>query len=373
MRRILFLSGAIVVCDTMFFAALTPLLPGYAEEFGLSKAGAGFLQAAYPLGTFVGSIPSGYAAARFGPKPTAIVGLLLIAATSILFGIADSIVVLDVARFVQGLASACAWTAAFTWLVAVAPAARRGQMIGSVLGVAIAGALFGPVLGGLGSLLGTGPVFGVVGLVALAVAGYAFVQRKPPPGEKQRIEHLLHALGDRRLLGGFWLVALPGLLFGTLTVLAPLRLDELGIGALGIGAVFLVATGLEAIISPVMGRVSDRRGTRHAVTLALMASAVGSALLPWPQRAAVFVVVAVAAACSFGMFWTPAMTLLTSSAERLGLAVAWVFALSNLAWAPGQGIGSAVGGALAQATSDAVPYLMLTGACLVTLVAVRRA
>ena len=357
----------------MFFAALTPLLPGYAEQFDLSKAGAGVLQAAYPLGALVGSLPSGYAAARFGAKPTAVTALALIAGTSLVFGVADSIVVLDLARFVQGFAGACAWTATFTWLVRQAPAERRGQLIGTVLGLAIAGALFGPVLGGLGSLLGTGPVFGAVGLVSLAVAGLALATAAPPPGGTQPIAEVTRALRDRRLLGGLWLVMLPGLLFGTLTVLAPLRLADLGVSAVGIGAVFLTATTLEALVSPIMGRVSDRRGTRYAITIALIASAIGCALLLWPERAAALVPIAVFAACAFSMFWTPAMSLLSVSAERVGLEVAWIFALSNMAWAPGQGVGSAAGGALARVTADAVPYLLLAGCCVVTLAAVRRA
>lgn len=373
MRRLLVLCGAIVVCDTMFFAALTPLLPGYAEEFHLSKAGAGLLQASYPLGSLVGSIPSGYAAARYGAKPTAVAGLVLIASTSALFGSAGSIAVLDAARFVQGVASALAWTAAFTWLVGMAPPGRRGQLIGTVLGVAIAGALFGPVLGGVGAILGTGPVFGGVGLVALAVAALALATEAPPPAVAQRTAELWRALRDRRLAGGLWLVALPGLLFGTLTVLAPLRLSDLGVSAVGIGAVFLVATGIESLISPAMGRVSDRRGNRYAITIALAASAASSAVLPWPDRAATLVPAVVLAACAFSMFWTPAMSLLTDSAERIGLAVAWVFALSNLAWAPGQGIGAAVGGVIARTTGDAVPYLLLTIACLATLAVVRNA
>ena len=59
MRRLLFLVGGIVFVDTMFFAALTPLLPDYADEYGLSKAGAGLLAGAYPLGALVGGIPGG--------------------------------------------------------------------------------------------------------------------------------------------------------------------------------------------------------------------------------------------------------------------------------------------------------------------------
>ena len=50
MRRVLLLVGSIVFVDTLFFAALTPLLPHYADELGLGKAGAGVLAAAYPAG-----------------------------------------------------------------------------------------------------------------------------------------------------------------------------------------------------------------------------------------------------------------------------------------------------------------------------------
>jgi MFS family permease len=69
---------------------------------------------------------------------------------------------------------------------------------------------------------------------------------------------------------------------------------------------------------------------------------------------------------SFGSFWTPAMALLSDEAERRGLAYAYVFAIVNLAWAPGQTLGSSGSGALAHVTSDAVPYLLLTAACLLT-------
>ena len=52
----------------MFFAALTPLLPDYADRLGLSKAGAGVLAGAYPIGVLIGGVPSGIAASRFGAR-----------------------------------------------------------------------------------------------------------------------------------------------------------------------------------------------------------------------------------------------------------------------------------------------------------------
>src|SRR6202012_1669400 len=46
---------ALVLVDTVFFSALTPLLPHYTRTAGLTKAGAGLLVACYPAGTLVGS------------------------------------------------------------------------------------------------------------------------------------------------------------------------------------------------------------------------------------------------------------------------------------------------------------------------------
>jgi hypothetical protein len=64
------------------------------------------------------------------------------------------------------------------------------------------------------------------------------------------------------------------------------------------------------------------------------------------------------------------MSMVTDEAEVFGLDYGYAFALVNVAWAPGQAGGSALGGAVAAATSDAVPYLALSAVCLVTFLAV---
>ena len=50
MRRLALLVGAIVLVDTMFYAAITPLLPRLADDLGLGKNGAGVLAGAYAAG-----------------------------------------------------------------------------------------------------------------------------------------------------------------------------------------------------------------------------------------------------------------------------------------------------------------------------------
>jgi MFS family permease len=365
-RRLLLLVGGIVFVDTMFFVALTPLLPGYTDEFDLSKAGAGVLSAAYPAGALIGSVPGGIATARFGARPTAIAGLLTIAVTTFIFATGDSILVLDVSRFVQGFGSALAWTAGLAWLVSETPADRRGQTIGTAMATAIVGALFGPVLGGIASVVGQGPAFGVAGLIAIALAVWAALTHAPPPARPQPIAVFVRAVRNPRIVASVWLVLLPAMLFGTLAVLAPLRLEELGLTAVAIGSLWLGMAALEAVINPLIGRVSDRIGRFRPMRASALASATVAALLPWPNHSMVLAMLVFAAGLAFGSFWTPAMALLSDEAEARGLDYAYAFALINLAWAPGHALGSSAGGALAELGSDAVPYLLLALTCLLT-------
>ena len=136
LRRLLYLTSAIVFLDTVFYAAIVPLLPTYADEFDLSKTGAGILAAADPAGTLLAALPGGWLASRIGVRPTVFVGMSTLIASSIAFAFASSIVVLDLARFVQGLGGAASWAGAVGWLISAAPRERRGELIGSAMAAA---------------------------------------------------------------------------------------------------------------------------------------------------------------------------------------------------------------------------------------------
>ena len=175
MRRLLALVSAIIFVDALLFTALTPLVPSYADEFDLSKTGAGLLVGAYGAGALFGGIPGGLAAARWGPKREVVGALLLLAVASFAFATADSAVALGFARFVQGIASTATWAGALAWISVEAPRERRGEVIGTTFGVAIFGAVLGPVFGGVAEYAGIGLSFGFVGVVTLAFAGLAAV------------------------------------------------------------------------------------------------------------------------------------------------------------------------------------------------------
>jgi MFS family permease len=370
MRRLFPLVAAVVLVDTMFFAAVAPLLPHYSDELDLSKTAAGVLTAAYPAGTFAGALPGGWLAARWGVKPTLLCGVAMLGATSLVFGFANHIVLLDAARFVQGVGGAFMWAAGMAWLVSASPPERRGEMIGAALAAAIVGVLFGPVLGGAATLVGPEIVFGGVALVAVGLGAWAWqipgVAPEPSPG----LGALLAALRRRPVLAGFWLFTLPALFAGVIEVLVPLRLDDLGASGAAIGAIFLVTAGVEAVLSPLAGRVSDRRGRLFPIRAGLAGAVVMAVLLPLPGTVVVLGVVVLFTFAALGGFWAPAMAMLSDASEDAGLDLALAFSISNLAWAAGHLVGSGAGGALADATSDAVPYGLLGVVCAATLAGV---
>jgi MFS family permease len=368
MRRLFLLVSAVVFLDTMFLAAVAPLLPHYSHALGLSKTGAGVLAAAYAAGTFAGSLPGGWLATRWGMKATLLLGLGLLAISSAVFGVANSIVLLDGARFFQGIGGAFMWAAGMAWLVSASPADRRGELIGSALGVAIVGVLFGPVLGGAATVVGDEVVFGGVTVVAIGLACWAWTIPAVPPKPSPGLRAVTRALARRDLLAGFWLFALPAIFAGTLEVLVPLRLDRLGASGVAVGAIFIVAAAFEALISPTAGRLSDRSGRLAPIRAGLAGAVVMAVLLPLPDSVVLLAAALVASIAALGTFWAPAMAMLSDSSERAGLDQALAFSIANLAWAAGHMLGGGAGAGLADATTDTFVYGLLGAACAVTLV-----
>src|SRR5215471_4352743 len=177
MRRLLILVCAIVAVDTMLYAALTPLLPHFADTLHLSKTGAGVLVAAYAAGALVGGIPGGAAAARLGARRAVLVGLTLMGLSSVGFAFAHGFGALLAARFLQGCGSGFTWAGAFAWLLAAAPRERRGELIGTSLGAA----LFGPVVGAAAALVGRDVVFTALAGLAVVLIVWTLQLESIPP------------------------------------------------------------------------------------------------------------------------------------------------------------------------------------------------
>jgi MFS family permease len=373
LRRLVAVVCLVQVADLLLVGVLAPLLPYYANRFDFGPAESGRIVAAFAIGAMLSAIPAGMLCSRVGVKPTVVAGLVLMAGTSLAFGLADSTLGLQGARFGQGVASSLAWTGAIAWLAGAAPPGRRATLFGLTFGVAIAGMLAGPGVAVIAAHHGTEEVFVAIAAALVAVA-VAAALLPGVPAARQPVRALLGVLRHRRLAFGIWLYMLPAILLGAQNAVAPLQLADLGWSVAGIGLIYLCAAAVQAAGSPLMGHWLDRTSHAIPVAAALAASAALAFVLalPWTHEYWLFAVLIGASNATFAAFYLPGAAIVADGAEAVGLEHAFGFSLANLAWGPGTVAGSVIGGELAESVSYSATYTMLAVVCVGTLVVMRR-
>ena len=157
-----------------------------------------------------------------------IAGLILLAVATFGFALADSPWTLGLARFVQGFSSTTTWAGALSWVTVSTPRALRGQLLGTVFGIAVLGAILGPMFGAIAEAVGIEAAFAVIGPRG-ARAGRLVCGQPGRRGGAQRPGAVRRAFSDPAFVAGLWLNTLPALFFGVLDVLAPLALDAEGL------------------------------------------------------------------------------------------------------------------------------------------------
>jgi MFS family permease len=357
-RRLLALACTAVFLEVTFFAVLTPLLPDYRTTHDLSQGATGILAGAFAAGALIFALPAGWLAATVGPRKTLITGLVGIAIFSPTFGWAENIVLLDSSRFMQGAAGALMWAGAMSWVITASPPGRRGEMVGTVIAAAVVGELLGAPIGALAHEIGTGPVFSVVFFAAAGLITLALSLPEPAKLKRQPVRDAI-AVARRSnvprmviLLGG------PSLAFGFLVVVAPLRMDDLGAGPWLIAGSFAVGSLVEAVLGPMIGRLSDRIGRTGPYLIGLGVMSVAIAGIGVFNVLPVLAAAVVMCAFGAGLAFTPASTLVADAAASSGLNQGYASGAANVAWGGGQMLGAVGGGFLAGAAGYLLPALV---------------
>jgi MFS family permease len=141
------LGWALDAFDTMLYALVLTLLM---RDLGMSKATAGFLGTLTLLASGVGGLLFGFVADRIGRKRALMASILTYSICSFASGLATSIAMLAVARFVLGLGMGGEWNTGATLVAETWPAELRARAIAIVqsswaFGFAAAALVAGPV------------------------------------------------------------------------------------------------------------------------------------------------------------------------------------------------------------------------------------
>jgi YNFM family putative membrane transporter len=125
-----------------------PVLPVIQDEFAVDAKTASLSISMVILGIALANLPFGILADRYAIKPIIFAGGAIIAATSVVCAITHNIVLLIVARSIQGLFIPSLTTCIAAYLARSLPVARLNVVMGSYVSATVAGGLGGRLLGG---------------------------------------------------------------------------------------------------------------------------------------------------------------------------------------------------------------------------------
>lgn len=333
--------------DMLVYGIAIPVLPLLPATVQAGPAATGVLFAGYAAAMIAVTPIAGRMVDRAGPRRPLLVGLVGLAAATLLFAVGGPYWLLVVARILQGVAAGMSWVAGLSLIAAVTPFATRGRSMGLAMSMVSLGLLIGPPLAGLlAENLGTAAPFLFAAAVALAdgIARLVLVRdggrvTDDPVGP-------LAVLRVRGSWGVVGVVVLGAASLSAIEPVLPLHLTQrYGTGALGLGLLFAVAIVAVAVLSPLVGGLIGRVDARVLVGVGVATSASALAILAVSQQSWQVWVGMTALGASNAFLLAPATTLIsaqgmTSSPPALGGA----YALFNLAYAAGLMLGPLLAG-----------------------------
>jgi MFS family permease len=158
-----------VLTDSLLYGAIIPLLPEYSRRFELDTVGVSALFAVFNGFQLLTTVPAGILSDRLGPRRVLAIGLVFVFLTTLLFVFSGNVVLLFVARALQGACASLTWVSALAAIPLALPTTEQGTATTVLNGMAGIGVLIAPILGGgMYELMGlAGPYVVLLGVIAL--------------------------------------------------------------------------------------------------------------------------------------------------------------------------------------------------------------
>jgi len=308
----------ILVATNQFgFGAIIPVVPLYAQSFGVSETAVGLTIAIYGLARFAVNVPAGQFAGRAGRRPLLALGGTVTVIGNILTAFAPDYLLFLCARFISGAGAAMVLTGGQAVLADISRPTNRGRVMAIYQGVFLFAVGAGPLPGGfLADQFGLTAPF--IAAAALA-AGVALLAWFRVPETRGQFGRLITTPGQARPLSlrrqlillraipGFALIGLvsfsiffarTGALFNVVPLDAEARL-HLSPQQIGFGLSLISVVGL--ILAYPSGMLVDRFGRKAVIVPASLLTATSMMLFAIVPSWSWFVVASIVWAAASGI------------------------------------------------------------------------
>ncbi len=267
---------------------ISPTLPIYIKSFELS----------YTLTTFViaisvlGNIPAGVLVERVGRKPAMLIGLVMIAISTIGMGTAGNLAQLFAAQLIGGVGNALWMLSRHAYMTDVIPLEKRGRSIALFGGVNRMGTFAGKFVA---IFLGVNlrlPFFVYTGIAVLTllICFFSIPQTKQDPKvqtqdtQQPYLTQLLQVSKQHYKLlatAGVGQVCVQTLRRGCHIIIPLYASDVAGLSTQGVRLVEMISSAVDMSMFPVAGLMMDRFGRRFATVPGICIFATGMVLMPF--------------------------------------------------------------------------------------------
>ena len=350
---------AATFCGLVAVGSVLPVLPRYIHgPLGSGDLAVGIVIGAYAVTGLLLRPIAGRLADTRGRKPTVLVGTALVALSGFLYLPSLGLAGLVFARLVLGAGEGAVYTAGSAWIVDLAPAERRGRVLG-LYGLAVWGGLsVGPLVGEmLLNLGGYTAVWICAGALPILGSLVALGARDPFVPVAQAEPHPLIA---PEAVGPGFAIALASFGYAAIATFVVLHLEARGVGH---GAtVFAAFAAMIVLTRLVFGDLPDRMGAAPVAITATVGETFGLLLIAVAHSLPVAIVGGMAMGAAFSLL-NPSLMLIALGrvTERArGAAMGTYTAFFDA----GVGFGAPIAGAVAALSSYEGAFFFAAAVCL---------
>jgi predicted MFS family arabinose efflux permease len=316
-RNILVWMCVLIAVNQFGFGAIVPVMPLYADEFGVSETAIGFTIAIYGFARFLVNVPAGVLSDRIGRRGTLAVGGLCTVIGTIICAIAPEYLVLLLGRFIAGAGAALVLTAGQIVLADIATPANRGRVMAIYMGVFLFAVGAGAFPGGwLASSVGLAAPFIAGAILAgtvTVIAWFALPETRDLHEDSQATPaHSPDAPTQtvlRRLIRVPGFVQISAVSFssffartgGLFTIIPLLAKDKIGASAsdIGLGLSMISVVGL-VLVYP-SGMIVDRFGRKRVIVPSMLLAGLAMLFYLRVDSIATFLIGSVIWSCATGV------------------------------------------------------------------------